>query len=270
MRTIDINADANRNVTTEGGHVVSFQAVQDIYNEITKKTESLNKTFQLNHKTTINDIIQLNHKFEQTIEQYNVSSKNCSVTVYHTNDSKQTFSSFDRFKIYDSSNLSPIENVHVEYNFLILLPTGEKARNYKVVIDITSRSALISKMRKDANFPIAFSRFATAWTGRFHIKYVDYAVARSIYTALDQWFNGLEQTEASKFVKPIQNFSHFLPVIFEIFLVSATSYAWWNFLQRISSEDGTINTLLDYYFFNIYFCIHSRSGWIYSWKVCRK
>tara|TARA_R110001592_G_C13044445_1_gene739594 strand:+ start:809 stop:1237 length:429 start_codon:yes stop_codon:yes gene_type:complete len=124
-------SDENQVVNIGDNLPVSMKIVQSIYNEITGKTERLSQTLRNNHDITFNDLKQLNIKIRQLYEQYNVVSKNCAVTVFHVNDCKEQFSSFERFEIYDSSNTSPCENVRLEYNFLIVLPGTQKAQPYK-------------------------------------------------------------------------------------------------------------------------------------------
>ena len=101
-------ASSSREVSVVGengdNNVVSMQVVQDIYNEITGKSEELTKGYSNPIQVSFEDIIQLNYKITQMYEQYNISSNSCTVTVYHSKDQKQVFSSFERFTLYDRSN----------------------------------------------------------------------------------------------------------------------------------------------------------------------
>lgn len=64
-----ISADGSSSaVTLKNGRKVPFQVVQDIYNEITGKKESLSKSVSVNHKTSYEDIMALRHRVEQTLE----------------------------------------------------------------------------------------------------------------------------------------------------------------------------------------------------------
>ena len=65
----------------------------------------------------------------QVCEQYNIEAQNTSVTVYHLDDTKEAFSSFERFRIYNQSATSPVESVVLKYNFLIVLPRTRKAQS---------------------------------------------------------------------------------------------------------------------------------------------
>jgi hypothetical protein len=107
----DENNPENRIVRLGSGHEVSMQVIQDLYNKLTGKSEKLTRTFRLNHTTTYEDICQLNTKITQLYEQYNIKGHNCTITLFHVNDSAERFSSFEKFQSYDSSSLSPIENM---------------------------------------------------------------------------------------------------------------------------------------------------------------
>ena len=103
----------NSSISVGNGRMVSMQAIQDIYNEITGKTEKLSKSYRNDHKTSFEVIEQLNIKIYQLYEQYNIIEKNCNVTLYHIDDCKEVYSSFERFKLYDRSSTSPIENIRL-------------------------------------------------------------------------------------------------------------------------------------------------------------
>jgi hypothetical protein len=172
-----------------GGKYVSMQTVQHIYNELTGRSEELARSYTINHCTSFEDICQLNIKICQMYEQYNIASKNCSVTIYHVDDQKQTFSSFERFEMYDRTTPSPVENLRLEYNFLIILPQVKKPQSYQIEINIHSRAAIVQRAKKENPLPPGFFLAVLAErTARMKIKYIDYTVARNFQLAIDSWF----------------------------------------------------------------------------------
>lgn len=200
-------------VTIRDGAMVSMQMLQDIYNEITGKTENVSKSYRIHHKTELEDLEQLNTKIHQLYEQYNIIENNCNVTLYHIDDCTEVYSSFDRFKISDKTSLSSVENIRLQYNFLIILPKTKRTQTYKIEIDICSRAALKQKAKKEHGMP---KRIMTIWatrTGILEIEYIDYTVARNFQTAIDQWFNGLNQSKESKFLNFLQDNSYNLSLV---------------------------------------------------------
>ena len=139
---------------------------------------------------------------------------NCSVTVYHTDDGKEQFSSFERFKMYDCSSLSPVENIRIKYDFLIVLPKTEKAQQYNIEINIVSRAAMHARTSDDADFPDSFIFRIATRTGSVNIEYIDYTVARNFMLAIENWFQGLPQTSHSRVSVFLKKHSGHIPFLF--------------------------------------------------------
>jgi len=190
-----------------------MQVVQDIYNELTGKSEKLTKIFDINHKANFEDIGQLHSKILQLYEQYNIVSKNCSVTVYYIDDGKDQFSSFERFQLLDRSSTSPVENIRLVYNFLIVLPKTDRPQSYEIEVDIHSRAALRKRAQSEmGRTKIFFQTFRQ--TGQVDIEYVDYTVARNFRVAIEGWFNSLEKVKISWCLTFLKNVSDYFPTAF--------------------------------------------------------
>ncbi len=198
---------------TRDGRAVSMQLIQDIYNEFTGKTEEISQGYSKSYQVSLSDIEQLNSKITQLQEQYNICSKNCSVSIYYYEDTREVFSTFERFRMYDSSRLSPVESVLLKYDFLIKLPQTNRLQNYTLGIRLASRITVMKKMRED--FPVGFPLrpFILDRTANVSIDYVDYMVARNFQDAIKGWIDGLEEHSAPKLIKFLQRRSHYIPII---------------------------------------------------------
>ena len=62
---------------------INFQAFQALYNKMTGKTEKLTRDIADNYQLEFSDIEQLNHRILQTLDQYQVKARNCSILVEH-------------------------------------------------------------------------------------------------------------------------------------------------------------------------------------------
>ena len=93
---------------------ISVQLLQSIYNEITGKSETVGKTYKEAFEVEFKDIEQLNYKIKQAHEQYNVCTSNCEVIIYYTNNTKDVFTSFDRFKMHNAGSTSPVESIFLQ------------------------------------------------------------------------------------------------------------------------------------------------------------
>lgn len=193
------NPSPDVSVDLGDGQRVSMKAVQQIYAEITGRSETLSRVSKINHSANFDDLRQLNAKVRQLYEQYNIVSKTCTVTLYHIDDQKQTFSSFERFELFDRTTLSPVENVRIEFNFLIILPQMKRPQSYSIELNIHSRAALVKKARIDSDYrDNVFFDFFSGSTGHYEITYVDYTVARNFQIAIDGWLKSLPELATSR------------------------------------------------------------------------
>lgn len=92
--------DLVNSVAITENKTVPVQLVQQIYREITGKTERLGKSYDQNILLELDDVLNMNHAFEHALEQYNVEAKNCLISVFHTDDTHERHSSFERFAMH--------------------------------------------------------------------------------------------------------------------------------------------------------------------------
>lgn len=214
--------DNEAKVDVGNGSLVSMQTVQHIYNEITGRSEELSRNYRINHCTTYDDIKQLYIKIIQTQEQYNIVSNNCSVTLYHLDDQKQVFSSFERFELYDRTTISPVENIRIEFNFLLLLPKQRKPQSYQIEINIQSRVTISKRIKQESSIHSDFLLgIIQDRTAMVEIRYIDYTVARTFQVAIDSWFKGLTCSPNTPFLSQLKKLSDDFPLILRFATVLA-------------------------------------------------
>jgi hypothetical protein len=129
-------------------------------------------------------------------------------------NTKDHFTSFDRAQLQISGGAQPIESILLKYDFLIVLPTLSKPQNYSISVRVVSRLAVERHMREEAYSAFSIPRFIRMmahYTGSSEITYVDYAVARSLSTAIDEWFQTIPRSHENKFMKWAQKYTHWLP-----------------------------------------------------------
>jgi hypothetical protein len=238
-KIVDENNDEMGIVTIEN-QPVSMKLIQSIYNEITGKTEKIGRTLSDDHDIDLGALRQLNIKINQMLEQYYIVSKNCSVSLYHVDDCKNQYSSFERFELYDPSSMSPCENIQLEYNFLIVLPETKQPQSYKITVNLHSRVALKQKAESEHGINRRIIRLVSKRTGQYEIKYVDYTVARNFQTAIDQWYSSLVKGNENKIVQFLQDKSEHFDSIFRILTVAILSFA---ILKNAESLIGELPTL---------------------------
>jgi uncharacterized membrane protein len=239
---VDQNNDET-GIVSVADQPVSMKVIQSIYNEITGKTEKIGRSLSDDHDIDLGALKQLNHKINQMLEQYNVVGKNCSVTLYHVDDCKNQYSSFERFELYDSSSMSPCENIQLEYNFLIVLPETKQPQSYKITVNLHSRVALKKKVESEHGMSRRIIRIIARRTGQYDIEYVDYTVARNFQTAIDQWYSSVVKGKENKIVQFLQDKSEHFNSIFRILTVAILSFAIFKNVESLIGELPTLQSV---------------------------
>jgi hypothetical protein len=90
------------------GTTLTVQELQNIYYELTGKTESISRSYNDSVKVTFADIEQLHHRITQAFEQYHVCSQNMNVKINYINDTCDILSSFERFRVFNYSKITAI------------------------------------------------------------------------------------------------------------------------------------------------------------------
>ncbi len=223
---------------------VSIQVLQGIYHELTGKTEDVSKSYSEPFQTSLSDFEQLNYRITQCCEQYNVKAENCSVKVFYVNDTQETFSSFERFAAFNIGTTSAVESVLVTYNLLIILPKADKPQSYTLSVRLASRIAVERQMRDQMPFHIPkVLRSMGNRTAVVNVKYVDYAVARSLLNTVDQWFDGLSKAETSRLWSYLTKRSHLLPIVSRYVVGGAVAYLIYSASGRFIPSEATLHHL---------------------------
>jgi len=206
---------------------ISFKMAQAFYSEITGKSEKISEKFTKSFILTIENIDQLHKRIIQSTTQYNVAAANVSFAVEYQNDSSERFSSIDRFKTHAGSKGIPVEEVDINYNFLIVLPGTRKPQEYRINILLISRIVKLEDLRKKiADMPISMPlwQFDNELTCRASIDFIDITVANSFMSVIKSWSNGLDEANTNIIIKKIRPYAKFMPTLFKYGLLTIGSY----------------------------------------------
>ena len=102
---------------------VSLKVYQDIYHQVTGRTEQIRKRYNENLLLEFSEIEQLHHKVLQLCDVHRIVARNETVSVFHEKERKEQFTSFERFRAYNANTSSPTVSVVLKYNFSII-PAG--------------------------------------------------------------------------------------------------------------------------------------------------
>lgn len=193
---------------------VSIQVLQNIYHELTGKSEEVSKSYSEPFRVGLTDFEQLDHRINQCCEQYCVHTDNCHVKVFYIDDTQETFSSFEKFRQFSAGRASVVESVLLTYNFLVVLPKLQKPQSYTLSIRVASPIAVSKSLRDGMPFKIPkIFRAIGSRTAVVTVKYVDYVVARTLINTVDSWFGTVDRAPRASVWRWIVSHSHLLPMI---------------------------------------------------------
>ena len=216
----------------------SLKIYQDIYHQITGRTERIQQKYSNNIEIVFSDIEELHYKIMQSCDVYNVIAKNEVITIFHEKERKEQFTSFERFKFYNVNSTKPTVSFVMKYNFAILLPEMDKPQEYIITVRLTSRLAMLNAM-EDEVLPFMKNRifaFVDRNTAVVSVEYADYVIARTFVQAFDDWIHGCKAEEKNKYLDFAQEHSHKIPNIVKIVLAIILFYFALNSYDRYYSS----------------------------------
>ncbi len=199
---------------------------QDIYHQLTGRTEQIRKRYSENLLIEFTEIEQLNYKICQLFAVHNLVASNISVAVFYIKDRKEQFNSFEGFKTYNANSASPTVSLVLRYNFSIIPANAKRPQEYVVNIRLTSKVALFKQIKDEAPPFINGSllNFLTGPVVEVTVDYADYVIARGFLEAVDEWVAGCKATSSSTFLRQIQKYSHFIPEFLQISTAGVFGY----------------------------------------------
>lgn len=136
-------------------------------------------------------------KFEQSLRQYSTAGVAIEMHAIYSGKDKQTFTSLEKFRQIDQNGSDAISNIEIIANFHIKVPEVEEHQPYKFRVLLT---AVMPSMLKNEFFRMLVddSEFPTITTT---IDYVDYVVARTFISLVDDWERGLPRLKKNLFLR---------------------------------------------------------------------
>ena len=201
-----------------GETLVSIKTYQDVYHQITGRTEQIRKRYSDNLLIEVSELQQLHFKIAQLCDIHNIVASNEVISIFHEKERKEQFTSFERFLKYNANATSPSVSVHLRYNFSIVLAGNERPQEYVVAVRLTSRVAMLKQIEEDAP-PFMRGHIAGYLggnTAEIMIDYSDYVVARGFIEAFDEWIVGCKKIPKRKWLEVLQQHSHRVPNVLKV------------------------------------------------------
>jgi hypothetical protein len=167
------------------------------------------------------------------------------VSIFHEKERKEQFTSFERFKAYNSNAASPTLNIVLKYNFSIIPAGLKRPQEYVVSAMLTSRVAMYKQIEEDAP---AFMRGRLASlvadnTAEITVDYADYVIARGFVEAFDEWIKGCKKTPETRWLSNIQKWSYIIPSAIRLAVAALITYFAFQNASHIFADDPSIPQL---------------------------
>lgn len=213
----------------DSGSRVSLKVYQDIYHQVTGRTEQIRKRYSENLLVEFPEIEQLHFKIQQLCDVHKIVACNEIISVFHEKERKEQFTSFERFRAYNANTVSPTVSLVLKYNFSIIPAALERPQEYTVSIRLTSRVAMLRQIEEEAPpFILAHvAGFIALNTAEVTVDYADYVIARGFLEAFDEWLRGCKQTPPTAFLTPLRRWSGYIPGAAK--LVAGALISWFAF-----------------------------------------
>ena len=225
----------------EGHAQVSLKTYQDIYHQVTGRTEQIRKKYTDNLLIEFREIEQLNHKIRQLCDVHKVVAENETVTVFHAKERKEQFTSFERFRTYNTNTASATVSLVLRYNFSIIPAGNSRTQEYVVNVRLISKVAALQQLQDGAP-PFMRGRLFGFMVGsvvEVTVDYADYVIARGFMEAVDEWIKGCRTTPTSKTLQLLQTYSHHIPEGAQILAAGLVSYFAYQAVPGILVEGST-------------------------------
>ena len=197
----------------EASSHVSLKVYQDIYHQITGRTEQIRKRYSDNLLVEFPEIEQLHFKVQQLCDVHKIIARNEVISVFHEKERKEQFTSFERFRAYNTNAASPTVSLVLKYNFSIVPAGLERPQEYAVSIRLTSRVAMLQQIEQEAPPFVRghLAGFVALNTAEVTIDYADYVIARGFIEAFDEWLRGCKKTPPMALLDPLRRWSGYIP-----------------------------------------------------------
>ena len=217
---------------------IPLRVYQDAYRQITGRTEQIRKRYSNNLLIEFPELEQLNYKILQLCDVHNVVAKNEVVSVFHEKDRKEQFTTFEKFRNYNSNAASPTVNLVLKYNFSIIPAGLERPQEYVVTIRLTSRVAALQQLEDEAPSFMRgrFMSYLDNETAEVTIDYVDYVVARGFLEAFDEWIRGCKTIPNKNWLEFLRRWSNLAPHIMRLGAIVLIAYYMLGLIPTFFSE----------------------------------
>lgn len=215
MRNDMVNGSADEFNETQ--LAIQYKLFQNFYTKIVGRKEEKSASFYNNLKIGLSELEDLNKRIFQTIGMNNVVTSHENISVYFTDNSNETFTSFGKFKV--TAKTKQTKSVILRYNLVIKPQDVPSCQEYKITITLNSRVSkkdyIEQELFRGSN---KFIYFLSLETAQIKVEYVDVVVAQTFINLFRDWVEYCPQTTTGLLAVFFKRNSYLIPKFGIIFL----------------------------------------------------
>lgn len=261
MSILPETTNENQMIKTPSGELITIGTYKEIYDQIVKSNQKINKQFFNNLLIDFNSIKNLYYKIVQLSKQehFECVDSATKIVVSRVNDESQSFVSFETFEQNATSQDQATIQIIIEYSFCLKnYKTGEVS-HYEVNIKISSKLGIEADLARSNNVPRHFHSNVLKMvpTVDFSMKYENYLTTLSFAKAVEEWVNTCNSSDGklNTVFKYLQNYSHYFSLISKIIVIALVAFIF-NTKYGMKLEINDLNGLAIFLInFGCYFLI---------------
>jgi hypothetical protein len=171
----------------------NLQNYQDIYKQLTGRSEA-RVTFQKErHRITMEHIQALHQDIQRTAHLMTLISSSMEITQRSEDDTHERWSGMEKFRAQGPEITQITTDVELVYNMLIKLPHAENPGIYKIKIGLRNELYNLKEHRKNDSelSEVKFIMMSQMATARWEVEFTDMSVARTFSRVISDWYDRL-------------------------------------------------------------------------------
>lgn len=220
----------NQMVQTPSGELITLGTYKEIYDQIVKSNQKINKQFFNSLLIDFNSIKSLYLKIVQlsTQDHYQCIKTKTKIVVLRVNDESQSFLNFQSFENNATSQDHDTTQIIIEYSFCLKNSTTGEISNYEITIKVSSKLGIEEDLSKSNNVPkhLHSNVMKMVPTLDFSMKYESYFVTIPFVKAIEEWVNTSNSSDGklNSLFNFLQQYSHYFTVLSKIIVISLVAF----------------------------------------------
>jgi hypothetical protein len=173
----------------------NLQQYQDIYQQLTRRSEARVTFRSKRHRIKMEHIFTLHKDIERTANTMKLCENSMEIIQRSEDDTYERWSGMEKFRIQGPEVTQITTDIELVYNMLIQLPHAENPGTYRIKIRLRNELSSLKKHREnhDELNEINLIMMSAMATARWEIEFTDMSVARTFSRVISDWYDRLPE-----------------------------------------------------------------------------